>query len=191
MTHTDLAERPRAFAKDISLADHIRSLRDAATAASPGTAGDLVRLDPASPLTRALEDLAIEAGVLHGFAERARRHARERTRPWPGTGVERGSEDPHLLRTFGVLISSLTALDELFEAAVASAATASADDVPAEIGLARNFAAYIGRTEISRVIEVLGASAASETLGFHRYWQFFADRRRTYRTLPAALASQN
>lgn len=185
-THSRPAPDRSATAAPASLA---RTLRDAAAAAAPDAVEGLERHGDLTVATAALQELALEVGLLRGFTEKARIHATTRTRPWPASGYTRGADDPHLLRSFGILLSSIAALDDLFEDAIASIDTAPGDAIPREITIARNFAAYLGRHEINRIIEVLGASTVSEVLGFHLYWQFFADRRATYRTLPSFRSS--
>lgn len=135
---------------------------------------------------RELAHAAIDFGILGAFLDAAKAHATTRTRPWPGTGYDKASDDPHLIRRFGRFVASCQALEALLDEAV-EAVEQHRPGAEIAAANARNHALFVGRTFISEMIELLGASAASGRFGFDAYWRTFAAHARTE---PPALSAE-
>lgn len=139
-----------------------------------GTAIDALALDHYRLVAEALR-LAVILGTLDGFLEQALGFLRARSRPWYGANIERATDDPHALRTVGLLFSRRNALDELATRSFATIENAlrgePAADAGREIDLARHYAQRLARSLINEGIGVLGASSASGRHGFDRFWR--------------------
>ncbi len=123
---------------------------------------------------------AVEHGIVAGFLARALEHLKSRSHPWPDTGVERASEDPHVLRRVGEYIATFDALTELLDEGgravddALAGSVAPADAWP-EVAAARLFAIRTGKELISGTIELLGASSVRGQYGFDAFWRNFTD----------------
>ncbi|MFK8250055.1 acyl-CoA dehydrogenase family protein [Ancylobacter terrae] len=128
--------------------------------------------------------LSVTLGVLDGFLDRATGFLRTRSTPWYGAGLARATEDPHVLRALGLLVSKRDALDALAEEALAEVAGALRhDNPPATVGrvdIARHYAARVARALVSEGIGLLGASSASGKHGFDRFWRDLAAHQLRY-----------
>lgn len=120
-------------------------------------------------------DLAVVQGILDGFIEQALAFLKARSRPWYGAGIEHATDDPHVLRSLGLLFSRRHALDELALDAIAAVAKALDDEVPPDgvhqLDLARHYAQRLARSLVNEGIGLLGASSASGKHGFDRFWR--------------------
>lgn len=177
MTSTVL--EARAWTDDDDLEASIRSIAHLAgtdLSAASEQSKTLLGRDARLSGQEQLLALAREVGLLSSFGERAREFVTTKTRPWPGTGYDRASDDPHVLRRFGRFVALSTALDELFAECVRSAVEGSSANAQG-VAIARALAAQIGETEISGIIELLGAGSASEKHGFHLFWLNFQTHR--------------
>ncbi len=149
---------------------------------------------PASEQPRALEhyrlireafQLAVILGILDAFLDQALAFLRARAKPWYGAGIAHATDDPHVLRSLGVLIARKNALDalaagglqDLNESLLSDPAGAGAP----QIDIARNYGQRLAREVISEGIGLLGASSASGRHGFDRYWRSAAAHAMRYR----------
>ncbi|HMJ34448.1 MAG TPA: acyl-CoA dehydrogenase family protein [Baekduia sp.] len=120
-------------------------------------------------------------GIAEGALLAAREYTRTRTRPWVHASVEEATEDPHILNTYGELVSrvqALGALAERAEAAVAWALERGPDLTARERGEAATLgaAAKVVATQVvldttSRVFETTGARSAKLSVGLDRFWR--------------------
>lgn len=119
--------------------------------------------------------LSVTLGLLDEFLDRAVGFLKTRSSPWYGTGLASVTQDPHVLRTLGLLISRRDALDALAEDALAVVVGAlSHDDPLATVGrldIARHYAGRVARALVNEGIGLLGASSASGKHGFDRFWR--------------------
>ncbi len=119
--------------------------------------------------------LAAVQGMLDGFIEQALAFLKARSRPWYGAGIEHATDDPHVLRSLGLLFSRRHALDELTLDAIAAVAKALDQELPPDgvhqLDLARHYAQRLARSLVNEGIGLLGASSASGKHGFDRFWR--------------------
>jgi len=121
---------------------------------------------------------AVEHGIVSAFLTKARNHLKTRSHPWPDTGVERASEDPHLVRRYGEYVAAFDALTELLEEGArtteqAIAGSVALDQAWPDVAAARLFAIRTGKEIINGTIELLGASSVSVRYGFDAFWRDF------------------
>jgi alkylation response protein AidB-like acyl-CoA dehydrogenase len=150
--------------------------------------GDLGRDDDPRPPSRSISILSFQLIFIFlyvGLSEGALLHAREytlrRTRPWLHASVDDATEDPHILRTYGELVSRVQALAALADRAERAAAWALArgDELTAveraeaaSIGAAAKQVASDTVLDVtSRVWETTGARATQRSVGLDLYWR--------------------
>jgi alkylation response protein AidB-like acyl-CoA dehydrogenase len=150
--------------------------------------GSLGLDDTPRPPHRTLSILSFQLIFVHlllGTAEGALLAARDytttRTRAWIHAGVESATEDPHILATYGELVSQVQALAGLAERAEHAAAWALArgtELTPEERAQAATLgaAAKVVATRVSldttsRVFETTGARSAKRAVGLDRFWR--------------------
>jgi alkylation response protein AidB-like acyl-CoA dehydrogenase len=120
-------------------------------------------------------------GTAEGALLAAREYTRTRTRPWIHASVDSALEDPHILNTYGELVSRVQALGALAERAERALTWALArgteltPDERAEAA-ALGAAAKVVATQValdttSRVFETTGARSAKRSVGLDRYWR--------------------
>ncbi|MCW2552915.1 MAG: soxC 4 [Mycobacterium sp.] len=120
-------------------------------------------------------------GIAEGALDRARRLTLDRRGTWLLSDVEHYSRDPFVQRTFGELLSRVSAVEALadrwnqrFDAAIArGAGVTAADRTDVEIGIAR---LKVVSTETAlevahRVFEVTGSSSARSEVGLDLFWR--------------------
>jgi alkylation response protein AidB-like acyl-CoA dehydrogenase len=119
--------------------------------------------------------LATLQGLLDSFLDQALAFLKARSRPWYGAGIEHATDDPHVLRSLGLLFSRRHALDELTLDAIAAVAKTLDQEVPLagvhHLDLARHYAQRLARALVNEGIGLLGASSASGKHGFDRFWR--------------------
>jgi alkylation response protein AidB-like acyl-CoA dehydrogenase len=120
-------------------------------------------------------------GTAEGALITAREYTRTATRPWIHAAVDDATEDPHILATYGELVSGVQALAALAERAERAAAWALARG-PSLTARERAQAATVGAaakvmaTDVSldvtsRVFETTGARSAKRDVGLDRFWR--------------------
>ncbi len=124
----------------------------------------------------------IHAGVDLGIARAALRDTiafvKEKARPWADSGLDRASEDPHLLAEIGLLTTRLHAAEALVERAgrfvdIATAHPSDQTVAEASVAVAQ---AKIATTEIaieasSKLFELCGTRSALAEHGLDRHWR--------------------
>ncbi|WP_026424885.1 acyl-CoA dehydrogenase family protein [Actinokineospora inagensis] len=121
------------------------------------------------------------AAVGRGALDAATLYTRETARAWPTSGVERATDDPHVLAGYGTLLARLEAADLLVDAA-ADAFTEAAtrgDDLTAEqrgrtsirISQAKVVTSELAVEITNRLFEFTGARATGAGHGMDRFWR--------------------
>jgi alkylation response protein AidB-like acyl-CoA dehydrogenase len=120
-------------------------------------------------------------GIAEGALLTARGYTQTKTRPWIHASVDTATEDPHILATYGDLVSrvqGLAALAERAERAVAWALnrgerlTARERAEAATLGAAaKAIATQVALEVTSRVFETTGARSAKRDIGLDRFWR--------------------
>jgi SfnB family sulfur acquisition oxidoreductase len=130
---------------------------------------------PVSQLIQA----AIDAGIAQAALDDTVTFVRERSRPWTDAGVERASDDPHLIHAVGRLHTDLQAalavlgeaadvIDEVSAAPVTAASSARASIAVAE---AKILTTEIALNAAERLFELAGAAATRAAHNLDRHWR--------------------
>jgi alkylation response protein AidB-like acyl-CoA dehydrogenase len=150
--------------------------------------GSLGRDDSPRDPHRTLGILSFQLVFVHlllGTAEGAllagREYTRTQTRPWIHANVDAATEDPHILATYGDLVSRVQGLAALAERAERAAAwtldrgehlTARERAEAATLGAAaKALATQVALDVTSRVFETTGARSAKRGIGLDRFWR--------------------
>jgi SfnB family sulfur acquisition oxidoreductase len=121
---------------------------------------------------------AVDAGIARAAIDDTLSFVRQRSRPWPDSGLARGSDDPHTVRDVGELTIRLHAAEALLERAGrvldalppelreedlahASVAVAEAKVLTTEISL----------LAASKLFELSGTQATLADFNFDRHWR--------------------
>jgi SfnB family sulfur acquisition oxidoreductase len=148
-------------------------------------ARDIVRIGHlnTTPLINApvsqLIQASIDAGIAIGALRDAIAYVRERARPWIDSGVERASDDPHLIGDIGrvqidvnaaheVLLQAARTLDEIDREPVTDASSARASAVVAEAKILTTEAALKAS---EKLLEAAGSSATRAAHNLDRHWR--------------------
>jgi len=120
-------------------------------------------------------------GTAEGALLAARDYTRTRTRPWIHASVDSALEDPHILATYGELVSRVQALGALASAAERATAWALARGTElsgheraeaATLGAAAKVVAtQVALDTTSRVFETTGARSTKRSVGLDRFWR--------------------
>jgi SfnB family sulfur acquisition oxidoreductase len=121
---------------------------------------------------------AIDVGIAEGALHAGAAFLRTRTRPWTEAGVERASDEPHILLRYGELVAELAAATALvrragreLDAAWRHTDAESAARASAAVAEAKAYAADIAVTIATEIFATCGTSAADEASGLGRYWR--------------------
>lgn len=121
---------------------------------------------------------AIDVGIGRRALSEMLAYVRESARPWHETGLERASDDPHTLSDVGDLSMRLAAAEALLERAGRAIDRADAEptreawaEATAAVFEAKIFAAEVGLSATSKLIEHAGSSATRVALGLDRFWR--------------------
>jgi alkylation response protein AidB-like acyl-CoA dehydrogenase len=120
-------------------------------------------------------------GIAEGALDEAARYTRERSRPWPASGLDDAIEDPHVLAGYGELAASvrvarLSAEDAtraLVGADARGLALTSAERGRAALAIS---AAKVVSTRVvtdvtARIFELTGARSTARSFGLDRFWR--------------------
>jgi alkylation response protein AidB-like acyl-CoA dehydrogenase len=120
-------------------------------------------------------------GIAEGALAEAKQYTLSVTRPWPGTGVARASEEPVIVHYYGELWVHLQAAIGLAERAAEELQrswdgleTLTRDQVAhcmLAVNAAKVMATQVGLDVTSRTFELMGARATSRRVDFDRYWR--------------------
>jgi alkylation response protein AidB-like acyl-CoA dehydrogenase len=120
-------------------------------------------------------------GIAEGALLAAAHYTRTTTRPWVHASVDEATEDPHILRTYGELVSRVQALGALVERAEqavswaldrGTALTARERAEAATLGAAAKVVATQTVLDVtSRVFETTGARSTKRDVGLDRFWR--------------------
>ncbi|MDI5937705.1 MULTISPECIES: acyl-CoA dehydrogenase family protein [unclassified Micromonospora] len=146
--------------------------------------------DESSPrhLRLSLVSLAFQAvlaqvlvGITAGAIDEAARYTRDRSRPWPASGVVRAVDDPHVLAGYGELAATLDAarlLADQATRALTEADTRGPALTPTERGraaltvsAAKVVSSRLATEATSRIFEFTGARATARATGLDRFWR--------------------
>lgn len=122
---------------------------------------------------------SIDLGIAEGALDDALAYVREKTRPWVDSGVERASDDPHLLREVGelaidvhaareVLAEAADRLDALAREPLTDAASAEASVAVARAKVLTTEAALRASEHL---LELAGTSSARAAHNLDRHWR--------------------
>jgi len=120
-------------------------------------------------------------GTAEGALAEAREYVSAHARPWQTSGVERASEDPHVLELYGSLYSDVRASVALADAAAVEIEAAiergpALDPEQRTAAAAAVYAAKVNSTKValevtSRMFDLMGARSTSARYGFDRFWR--------------------
>jgi alkylation response protein AidB-like acyl-CoA dehydrogenase len=120
-------------------------------------------------------------GTAEGALITARQYTRTQTRPWIHASVDDATEDPHILATYGELVSRVQGLAALAQRAERAATWALARGTSltareraqaATLGAAaKAMATQVSLDVTSRVFETTGARSAKRDVGLDRFWR--------------------
>jgi SfnB family sulfur acquisition oxidoreductase len=122
---------------------------------------------------------AIDVGIAQNALADAADYVRTRSRPWVESGVERASDDPHLIQRFGQLAVRVQAAEELLHRAGRELDAAESrpgdEDAAAAASLAvagaKAFAGEAAVDVANDLFELAGTSATDDRLNLHRHWR--------------------
>jgi alkylation response protein AidB-like acyl-CoA dehydrogenase len=120
-------------------------------------------------------------GIAEGALAEAANYTRTRARPWPLSGVDTATADPHILAGYGELVAGAEAARLLTDAA-AGALQQAAERGPAltaaergaaavAISSAKVVATRVANETTSRIFEFTGARATAAGFGLDRFWR--------------------
>jgi len=121
-------------------------------------------------------------GIAEGALATAREYTRTRTRPWVVSDVERATEDPYILQTYGDLVARTRAARALADEAIDALATiieAGPDaldwdgrgEIAEHVAAAKVVATQVSLDVTTRIFEVTGARATANAVGLDRFWR--------------------
>ncbi|KTC42059.1 MAG: SfnB family sulfur acquisition oxidoreductase [Pseudomonas sp.] len=135
------------------------------------------RPTPVGPLAQILH-AAIDTGIARAAYEDALRFVRTRSRPWIDSGLDKASDDPLTLKSFGHLSIRLHATEALLERAGEfldrAQAQTNADTVAAAsiaVAEARALSTEISLAAGSTLFELAGSQATLAEHGLDRHWR--------------------
>lgn len=133
------------------------------------------------PLLAQLVLCNVYLGIAEGALQNAREYTRSQTRAWITSGVEKATDDPYIIRSYGELFTELAAASALTDAAAHSfgEAFARGDALTVEergqaavaVALAKVQTTRAGLDTTSRMFEVMGARATQAAARLDRYWR--------------------
>ncbi|WP_326613387.1 acyl-CoA dehydrogenase family protein [Streptomyces scopuliridis] len=120
-------------------------------------------------------------GIVEGALAEAAQYTRERSRPWPASGLENAVDDPHIRAGYGELDATLRATRLLADDATRAFADADARGLAltsAErgraaltISAAKVMSSRTATEATSRIFELTGARATTRSSGLDRFWR--------------------
>jgi alkylation response protein AidB-like acyl-CoA dehydrogenase len=122
---------------------------------------------------------AVDLGITSGSLAEAVKFLNSGARAWPEAQVERASQEPHTIRTFGELKVLESAADALVERAAIALDRLRADkdklDLQTQavlaVATARAAADHAALTASNEIIALGGARAAAESYNLDRFWR--------------------
>ena len=147
---------------------------------------DKVQAMPAqAALTTVIHQLVftnLYLGLAQGALATARTYTRSTTRPWlNAVNVERATDDPYTLKTYGELGSALLAVEALVDKANEQLSVAyqnpdtiterSRGELMVLVAASKAQATQVALDTTSRVFEVTGARATAAKVGLDRFWR--------------------
>jgi SfnB family sulfur acquisition oxidoreductase len=121
---------------------------------------------------------AIQVGIAENALADAAEFVRTRTRPWVDSGLERASDDPHVLGEFGRAATLLHAAQAMLERAARALDHAIRTGTPAAltesslaVGEAKAYGGEIAVRIASDLFALAGTAATDEKHNLHRHWR--------------------
>lgn len=132
----------------------------------------------AGPISQLLQ-AAIDSGIAQGALRETIAFVRDHARPWQQAGLERASDDPHIIHEIGRLETALHAAQHLLHKAgrtldeIAAAPVTAESSARASVAVAK---AKILTTEIAldaseKLLELAGSAASRSRHNLGRYWR--------------------
>ncbi|MBO9551783.1 SfnB family sulfur acquisition oxidoreductase [Pseudomonas sp.] len=135
------------------------------------------RPTPVGPLAQILH-AAIDTGIARAALDDALHFVRTRSRPWVDSGLDKASDDPLTLKSFGQLVSRLHAAEALLERAGEfldrAQANSNADTVAAAsiaVAEARAISTEISLAAGTTLFELAGSQATLAEHNLDRHWR--------------------
>ena len=135
------------------------------------------RPTPVGPLAQILH-AAIDTGIARAALEDALHFVRTRSRPWVDSGVDKASDDPLTLKSFGQLVIRLHAAEALLERAGEildrAQADSNADTVAAAsiaVAEARAISTEVSLAAGTTLFELAGSQATLAEHNLDRHWR--------------------
>jgi len=120
-------------------------------------------------------------GIAHGALEAAREYTLTKTRPWTPAGIEKVTEDPYIIRTYGEFAIELQGADAAArEAARLLQQTWERGDaldpkdrgeLMVKVSGVKALSTKVALDITSRIFEVIGARGTHPKYGFDRFWR--------------------
>jgi SfnB family sulfur acquisition oxidoreductase len=125
-----------------------------------------------------LTHAAIDYGIAEAAIGETVRYVRSKARPFGASGLDKASQDPHILSIMGELQARLHAAELILEragramdAALAAPSPEAAGAASIAISEARLLTTEIALEASSRLFQLSGARSTSSSFGFDRYWR--------------------
>ncbi|MBH3409930.1 SfnB family sulfur acquisition oxidoreductase [Pseudomonas putida] len=135
------------------------------------------RPTPVGPLAQILH-AAIDTGIARAALEDALHFVRTRSRPWVASGLDKASDDPLTLKSFGQLVIRLHAAEALLERAGeildSAQADSNADTVAAAsiaVAEARAISTEVSLAAGTTLFELAGSQATLAEHNLDRHWR--------------------
>ncbi|MFZ5938037.1 SfnB family sulfur acquisition oxidoreductase [Pseudomonas sp. HS6-2] len=135
------------------------------------------RPTPVGPLAQILH-AAIDTGIARAALDDALHFVRTRSRPWVDSGLDKASDDPLTLKSFGQLVSRLHAAEALLERAGEfldrAQADSNADTVAAAsiaVAEARAISTEVSLAAGTTLFELAGSQATLAEHNLDRHWR--------------------
>jgi alkylation response protein AidB-like acyl-CoA dehydrogenase len=118
-------------------------------------------------------------GIARGAFEDGVEFVQNSARPWHEAGVERATDEPHIILHVGRLATRLAAAEALLASAAQTLDAVRSTTITPEsaaratllVGQAKAFGAEIALQIATEILEVAGSSATDADLGLDRHWR--------------------
>ena len=120
-------------------------------------------------------------GIAHGALEAAREYTRTQTRPWTPAGIEKATEDPYIVRTYGEFAIALQGADAAAREAARLLQQAwdqgdaltpeERGELMVKVSGVKALSTNVALDITSRIFEVIGSRGTHPKYGFDRFWR--------------------
>lgn len=123
----------------------------------------------------------IVVGIAEGALDEAARYTRERSSPWPASGLDQAVDDPHILAGYGELAAAVRAARLSADDATRAFADADARGLrltsadrgrtALAISAAKVVSTRVVTDVTARIFELTGARSTARSIGLDRFWR--------------------